>query len=82
MKKTYLSIAAVAALLMAGGTAGFAAELPTYEVTGFPMSAVQAQVLGAADVRERLPAMTVSPHQPSVLTTAAAARPETGRSIR
>lgn len=86
MKKTYLSIAAVAAVLMAGGTAGFAAELPTYEVTGFPISVVQAQVLGAADARERLPVMTsaASPHQPGVLTTAAvaAARPETGRSIR
>lgn len=86
MKKTYLSIAAVAAVLMAGGTAGLAAELPTYEVTGFPISVVQAQVLGAADARERLPVMTsaASPHQPGVLTTAAAAsaRPETGRSIR
>ena len=86
MKKTYLSIAAVAAVLMANGTAGFAAELPTYEVTGLPISPVQAQVLGAADVRERLPAMTsaASPHQPGVLTTAAvaAARPEAGRSIR
>jgi hypothetical protein len=88
VKKTYLSIAAVAAVLMAGGTAGFAAELPAYEVMGLPMSPVQAQVLGAADVRERLPAMTASPRQPGVptprteLTTAAAARPETGRSIR
>jgi hypothetical protein len=86
VKKTYLSIAAVAAVLMAGGTAGLAAELPTYEVTGFPISVVQAQVLGAADARERLPVMTsaASPHQPGVLTTAAvaAARPETGRSIR
>lgn len=90
MKKTYLSIAAVAAVLMAGGTAGFAAELPTYEAMGFPMSPVQAQLLGAADVRERLPVTTsaASPHQPGVptsrteLTTAAAARPETGRSIR
>jgi len=86
VKKTYLSIAAVAAVLMANGTAGFAAELPSYEVTGLPISPVQAQVLGAADVRERLSAMTsaASPHQPGVLTTAAvaAARPEAGRSIR
>ena len=86
MQKTYLSIAAVAAVLLAGGTAGFAAELPTYEVTGFPISVVQAQVLGAADARERLSVMiaAASPNQPGVLTTAAAAaaRPETARSIR
>jgi hypothetical protein len=82
VKKTYLSIAAVAAVLMAGGTAGFAAELPAYEAMGFPMSPVQAQVLGAADVRERLPATAsaASPQQPGVLTP----RTEltTGRSIR
>ena len=47
MKKTSLSIAAVAALLIAGSTAGFAAGLPTYEATGLPISPVQAQVLGA-----------------------------------
>jgi hypothetical protein len=86
VRKTYLSIAAVAAVLLAGGTAGFAAELPTYEVTGFPISVVQAQVLGAADARERLPVMisAVSPNKLRVLTTAAAAaaRPETARSIR
>jgi hypothetical protein len=86
VKKTYLSVAAVAAVLMAGGTAGFAAELPTYEAMGLPMSPVQVQVLGAANARERLPAMTsaASPHQPGVLTAAAvaAARPEAGRSIR
>ena len=51
MKKTYLSIAA-AALSMAGATAGFAAELPSYETKGLPISAAQVSVLGAADVRE------------------------------
>jgi hypothetical protein len=92
VKKTYLSIAAAAAVLFAGGTAGFAAELPTYEVTGLPISAVQVQVLGAANVQEQSPVPTsaASPHQLSVLTprarmttaTAAPTRTETGRSIR
>jgi hypothetical protein len=98
VKKTYLSIAAAAAVIsMAGGTAGFAAELPTYEAAGLPISAVQAQVLGVANVRdanvrEQAPARTsaASPHQLSVLTprtklttaTAAPARTETARSIR
>lgn len=93
MKKTYLSIAAAAAVLIAGGTAGCAAELPIYETTGLPISAVQVQVLGAANVGERppVPTSTASPHQLSVLTprtkrmttaTVAPSRTETGRSIR
>ena len=90
MKKTYLSIAAAAVISIAGGTAGFAAELPTYETTGLPISAVQVQVLGAENVREQSPAPTSSPHQLRVLTprtkittaTAAPARTETARSIR
>ena len=91
MKKTYLSIAAAAAILMAaGGTAGFAAELPTYEAAGLPISAVQAQVLGVANVREQAPVATsaASPHQlltpRTKLTTATAAstRTETARSVR
>lgn len=92
MKKTYLSIAAAAVISMAGGTAGFAAELPAYEAAGLPISAVQAQVLGAANVREQAPTPTsaASPHQQSVLTprtklttaTAASPRTEIARSIR
>jgi len=91
VKKTSLSIATAAVILMAGGTAGFAAELPTYQAAGLPISAVQVQVLGAADVAERSPAPTsaASPHQLRVLTprtkmttaTAAAIRTETARSI-
>ena len=91
VKKTYLSIAA-AVISIAGGTAGFAAELPTYETTGLPISAVQLQVLGAANVREQSPAptSTASPHQLRVLTsrtkittaTAAPTRTEIARSIR
>jgi hypothetical protein len=85
VKKTYLSIAAAAVISMAAGTAGFAAELPTYETRGLPISAVQVQVLGAANVSEQSPVSTsaASPHQLSVLTP----RPKmttatTGRSIR
>jgi hypothetical protein len=86
-----LIVAAVAAISMAGGTAGFAAELPSYEVNGFPISPVQAGLLGAAKVREQPPISTTaaSPHQSSILTahrklTAATAptRTETGRAIR
>jgi hypothetical protein len=55
---------------MASATAGLAAELPAYQAAGLPISAVQAQVLGAADVREQspLPTSAAAPHQVSVLT--------------
>jgi hypothetical protein len=86
-----LIVAAVAAISVAGGTAGFAAELPSYEVSGFPISPVQAGLLGTVKAKEQSPAATVaaSPHQLSVLTphrkrTAATApsRTEAGRAIR
>ena len=88
MKKTSLSIAA-AAVLIAAGAAGFAAELPSYEATGMPISAVQVRVLGAANVQQQSPVSTstVTPLQLSVLTprtkmtTATAGKTETGRSI-
>jgi hypothetical protein len=92
VKKTYLSIAAVAAISIAGITAGFAAELPTYEAAGLPISPVQVGLLGAANVREQSPVSTTtaSPHQQRVLTqrpklttaTAAPTRTETGRATR
>jgi hypothetical protein len=92
MKKTYLSIAAAAVISIAAGTAAFAAELPTYETRGLPISAVQLRVLGAANVQQQspVPTSTATPHQLSVLTprtkittaTAAPARAQTGRSIR
>jgi hypothetical protein len=63
VKKTTLSIAAVAAALITASSAGFAAELPTYELAGFPISPVQAQVLGVANVHEQVPSSAVSPHQ-------------------
>ena len=91
MQKTYLSIAAGALISIAGATAGFAAELPTFEAKGLPISAAQVGVLGAADVKEQSPVSTAtaSPHQLSVLTPrttrtaeTAAPAPTTGRAIR
>jgi hypothetical protein len=88
VKKLSLSIAAV--LSIAGATAAFAAELPSYETTGFPISPVQVGVVGAANVQERSPVAisTVTPLQLGVLTprariaTARAAANGTDRSIR
>lgn len=92
VKMTALSLAAAAVISMAGGGAASAAELPTYESAGFPISAVQVRVLGAANVQEQsaAPTSTASLHQLKVIaprtvaTTAAAAptRTETARSIR
>ena len=94
MKKTVLSIAAAAMISMAGGATGFAAELPAYQSAGLPISAMQVQVLGAANVGEQsvAPAYAASPHQLTVLAprtrtkltsaTVASRRTETGRSIR
>jgi hypothetical protein len=66
--KWTLSIAA-ALISIAGGTAAFAAGLPTYERTGFPISPVQMQLLGPVNVQERSPTATAaaSPHQATVL---------------
>jgi hypothetical protein len=89
--RSALMVAAVAAVSVVAGTAGFAAELPSYDVSGFPISPVQAGLLGTADVREQPPASTIaaSPHQLSVLTphrklttAAAPTRTEAGRAIR
>src|SRR5256885_1696295 len=92
VKKTYLSIAAAAVTSLAAGTAGFAAELPSYQAAGLPISSVQVRVLGAADVSELPPAPSAaaSPHQLSVLTprkkmttaTVTQKGAETGRSMR
>jgi hypothetical protein len=90
--KIVLSLAA-AALVIAHGAGAMAAELPTYEVTGFPISPVQVQLVGAANVQEQPPVatqtlgMSASPHQVSVPTprvkrTAAAIAPTTGSVAR
>ncbi|EJN06576.1 hypothetical protein PMI42_08173 [Bradyrhizobium sp. YR681] len=69
MNKKTLSIAA-AALVIAGSTATFAAELPAYQAQGIPASPVQVRVLGAANVEQQVtaPATSVTPLQVSVLT--------------
>lgn len=67
MKKTF-SIA-VAAVAVVASTAGFAAELPSYEANGIPASPVQVRLLGAAHVEQQqaAPASSVTPLQASVL---------------
>lgn len=69
MNKKTLSIAAVV-LTIAGGTAAVAAELPTYEASGFPVSPLQVRVLGAAHVEQQVeaPATVASVHQAKVLS--------------
>ena len=69
-----LSIIA-AATLMIGGVRATAAELPSYELTGFPISPHQFSVVGSANVKEQSPSsslamagMPASPHQVAVLT--------------
>ena len=72
MKKSYLSIAA-AVISVAGTTAGFAAELPTYEANGFPISPVQVGLLGAAKVRQSpVATLPASAQRPGVLKAASA----------
>jgi hypothetical protein len=73
MKKLF-SITAAAALIMYGGAA-IAAELPTYEVMGFPITRHQVAVLGGSGVQQRSPTPTLmfggmpaSPSQVIVLT--------------
>jgi len=70
VKTTSLTIAALVAISIAGGTTGFAAELPTYEVKGLPISPVQAGLLGAANVQQsQVTPAAASAHQVSILTT-------------
>ena len=61
---------AISAAISVAGTAAFGAELPTYEVTGFPISPVQLRLLGPANAQERSPTPTVAatPHQVDLLT--------------
>ena len=86
--KIVLSLAA-AAMVVAYGAGAMAAERPTFEVKGMPISPVQVQLVGAANVQEQPPVATLalddtaSPHQVSVLAprtkrTAAAIAPTTG----
>jgi len=69
VKKISLSIAAAAVLAMTAASGAVAAELPSYEKAGLPLSAVQLQVMGAEGVQEASPVATsVTPVQLSVLS--------------
>ena len=57
------------------GAAASAAELPSYELAGFPISPHQWSVVGSANIKEQSPSpsltmagMPASPHQVAVLT--------------
>ena len=74
MKRLVL-LAAVATTISSGIDVAAAAELPTYESAGFPITALQVSVLGSAHVQEApsipmltLGGMPASPHQIGVLT--------------
>ena len=76
MKKMFL-VAAIATTVASGAGAG---ELPSFELTGFPITRAQVAVIGAANVQEQSPAATLtsrgmpaSPHQIAVLTLRPAA---------
>jgi hypothetical protein len=72
--KKLLPITATVALMVCGGAA-IAAELPTYEVMGFPITGLQVAVMGGSGVEEQSSSPTLmsagmpaSPHQVTVLT--------------
>lgn len=72
--KIFFPITTTAALIMWGGAA-IAAELPNFELTGFPITGHQVAVLGGSGVQEQsatptltLAGMPASPHQVAVLT--------------
>jgi len=74
MKRPVL-LAAVAVVSLAGADAAAAAELPTYETMGLPITAAQISVVGSTHVQEisSVPTLTAggmpaSPHQIAVLT--------------
>src|SRR5262249_31372137 len=74
--KTFaFTIAAITIVVLSCAAVANAAELPTYELTGFPATAHQVSVVGSAHVEEASPApattldgMPASPHQIAVLT--------------
>ena len=71
MTKWFSTTAAALALVLAAAAAG-AAELPTFEKRGFPITSHQVQVVGPADVLESSLGVTLngapaSPHQLRVM---------------
>jgi hypothetical protein len=70
--KNLFRITAITAVMLNGAAA---AELPTFELMGFPITPHQVAVLGSAHVQEQTPTpaltlggMPASPHQIAVLT--------------
>src|SRR5262249_10185499 len=90
--KNLFSITVITAVMLNGAGAA-AAELPTFELMGFPITPHQVAVIGSAHVQEQAPTPTLtlggmpaSPHQLTVLTprskeTAAAPLTNTGSSF-
>jgi hypothetical protein len=73
MKRMLLMLTILPALAV--GFVARAAELPSFELTGFPITPHQVAVIGAAGVQEQSPTPTLvfagmpaSPHQIAVLT--------------
>ncbi len=71
--KSLLSVAAITTVTIVTGAS--AADLPSYEVMGFPITLHQITVVGSANVKEQSPSpsltmagMPASPHQVAVLT--------------
>ena len=74
MKRLVL-FAAIAVVILEGAAVAGAAELPTYESMGLPITAFQISVVGSTRVQEVTPVPTLtaggmpaSPHQIAVLT--------------
>ena len=72
--KTLFAMAAAGTLMLSGAGAS-TAEFPSYELMGFPLTPLQLQVVGSANVKEQTPSstrtmagMSASPHQVAVLT--------------
>ncbi len=75
MKNLLLIASAIAAIATTNNAGACSLKLPTFEVTGFPISSHQVAVLGSANVEESsatprllLAGMPASPHQIAVLT--------------
>jgi hypothetical protein len=69
------ALCAFTGILILSGAAASAAELPSYELAGFPISPHQCSVMGSANIKEQAqrPSLTTagmlaSPHQVAVLT--------------
>ena len=70
--KNLLSIGAITAVTLVGAGVE-AAELPSYELMGFPITPHQISVVGSANVREQSPSFSLTmagmrSHQMAVLT--------------